>query len=81
MIDACYEYMTSLYIKSVIPVVMFSDKMDILWYNKSFANYFPDRSIKNQNMSAITMTQMKKKLFLELLPTLKILSITKKKFI
>lgn len=62
MIDGCYEYMTSLYIKSVIPVVIFSDEMDIIWCNKSFSEYFPYRSIENENMSALTKTQLKNKL-------------------
>ena len=53
------ESMFNLYRDSIIPVVVFSDEMEITWYNKSFGSYFPGRDLKNKNISAITKTQLK----------------------
>ena len=56
------ESITSIYTSSSIPVVVFSDEMEIIWYNRGFASYFPGRSLEKENLSAITGTPLKQNL-------------------
>lgn len=62
MRNDCMESMTILYRDSTIPVVIFSDQMEISWFNKSFRDYFPNKDLENENMSALTRTQLRTKL-------------------
>ena len=62
MNTGCLKSLTSIYRKSSIPVVIFSNEMEVAWFNASFADFFPGASLKNMNMSALTHSPLKSKL-------------------
>ena len=62
MSNSYIDSISRLYEESQIPVVVFSDEMEINWYNKCFGSYFSGRDIKQKNISALTKTQLKMRL-------------------
>ncbi len=58
----CIKQMSGLYKQSQIPVVIFSDEMEIIWNNTPFGKYFGKASLEGENLSALTKTALRKKL-------------------
>ena len=57
------DFLSGLYQKSSIPVILFSDSMRIIWYNDIFTDYFPPDRIRRETLPALFQAPVSDTLF------------------